>query len=228
MSCVSLVIADGCPVFLCGLISILGSEHDFDVVACCCSGIESLQAIRDLSPDIALLDCSMPLVSGVNALATAISEGSHTRIVLLAAPAELRSIFAVAVGAYGIIPRNAQPEVLVHGLRQVADGRRLSLHGFCAREACSGERDAAENALATLTGRERQIVNLVSEGLSNNEVGQRLKLTPGTIKVHLHNIFSKLAINSRTALTSLVVHDRYKSPIAAASKRHLRAATSHA
>ena len=106
-----MLVADGCPVFLCGLISILGSEHDFDVVASCRNGIESLQAIQDLSPDIALLDSSMPLASGVDVLASAISEGSLTRIVLLAAPAELQSIFSVANGAYGIIPRDVLPEV---------------------------------------------------------------------------------------------------------------------
>src|SRR5215472_18826635 len=104
MSSVSIVVADGWPVFLCGLISVLRSERDFDIIARCCNGIESLQAIRDLSPDIALLDSAMPIASGVNVLASAISEGSQTRIVLLAAPAELQSILAVASGAYGIVP----------------------------------------------------------------------------------------------------------------------------
>ena len=120
MSCVSIVVADGCPVFLCGLISLFRSEYDFDVVARCRNGAESLQAIRDLSPDIALLDSSMPAGSGVNVLASAISEGSQTRIVLLAARAELRSIFAVANGAYGIVPRDVLPEVLIHDLWQEA------------------------------------------------------------------------------------------------------------
>jgi DNA-binding NarL/FixJ family response regulator len=207
-----MVIAGGCPVFLCGLISILGSEHDFDVVASCRNGIESLQAIRNLSPDIALLDSSMPIVSGVDVLASAISEGSHTRIVLLAAPAELQAIFAVASGAYGVVPTNMRPEVLLHSLRRVADGRQLSSQELCVKEACSGARDATKNALASLTKRERQIVNLVSEGLSNKEVGGRLNLTSGTIKVHLHNIFAKLAINNRSALTALAVHHRYKVP----------------
>ena len=213
MSCVSIVVADGCPVFLCGLISVLRSEHDFEVLARCCNAIESLQAIRDLSPDIALLDSSMPMASGVNISASAISEGSQTRIVLLAAPLQLQSIFAVAIGAYGIVPRNVQPEVLVHGLRQIADGQRLSLRAFSAEETCRGaDNYASENVLAILTQRERQIANLVIGGLSNREVGRRLKLTPGTIKVHLHNIFTKLAINNRTALSALAVHERYKIP----------------
>ena len=203
-----MVVADGCPVFLCGLISLFRSEYDFDVVARCRNGAESLQAIRDLSPDIALLDSSMPAGSGVNVLASAISEGSQTRIVLLAARAELRSIFAVANGAYGIVPRDVLPEVLIRDLRQVAAGRRLSLRASRPGEAGTST-DASEKALAVLTNRERQIVKLVSAGLPNKEVGRQLNLTAGTVKVHLHNIFSKLAINNRTALTALAVSDRY-------------------
>ena len=206
-----MVVADGCPVFLCGLISLLRSEHDFDVVARCRNGAESLQAIRDLSPDIALLDSSMPAGSGVNVLASAISEGSQTRIVLLAAPAELRSIFAVANGAYGIVPRDVLPEVLIDNLRQVAAGWRLSIRASRPGEA-RATTDTSEKALAGLTKRERQIAMLVSAGLTNKEVGRQLNLTAGTIKVHLHNIFSKLAINNRTVLTALAVHDRYKIP----------------
>ena len=207
-----MVVADGCSVFLCGLISLLRSEHDFDVVARCRNGAESLQAIRDLSPDIALLDSSMPAGSGVNVLASAISDGSQTRIVLLAARAELRSIFAVANGAYGIVPRDVLPEVLIRDLRQVAAGRRLSIRASRPGEA-GATTDASEKALAGLTERECQIVKLVSAGLPNKEVGRQLNLTAGTVKVHLHNIFSKLAINNRTALTALAVSDRYISPL---------------
>ena len=206
-----MVVADGCPVFLCGLISLFRSEYDFDVVARCRNGAESLQAIRDLSPDIALLDSSMPAGSGVNVLASAISEGSQTRIVLLAARAELRSIFAVANGAYGIVPRDVLPEVLIRDLRQVAAGRRLSIRASRPGEA-GATTDASEKALAGLTERERQIVKFVSAGLPNKEVGRQLNLTAGTVKVHLHNIFSKVAINNRTALTALAIHDRYKIP----------------
>jgi two-component system, NarL family, nitrate/nitrite response regulator NarL len=207
MNCVSMVVADGCPVFLYGLISVLSSEHDFDVVARCRNGVESLQAIRDLSPDIALLDSSMLIASGVNVLASAISEESQTRIVLLAAPAELQSIFAVASGAYGIVPRDVLPEVLIRDLRQVAAGRRLSIRAFRPGEA-RATTDTSEKALAALTKREKQIVELVSAGLPNKEVGRQLNLTAGTVKVHLHNIFSKLAIRNRTALTALAVSDR--------------------
>jgi DNA-binding NarL/FixJ family response regulator len=204
---VSIVVADCHPVFLHGLISILQSERIFDVVASCRDGIKCLQAIRDLSPDIALLDCSMPILSGVKVLATSIAEGSRTRILLLAAATEQASTFATAIGAYGVVPRDVLPEVLIHDLRQVAAGRRLSTHASHAGEAHITT--TSEKALATLTAREHQIAKLVSAGLSNKEIGRQLNLTAGTIKAHLHNIYQKLEINNRTTLTALAVSDRY-------------------
>jgi two-component system, NarL family, nitrate/nitrite response regulator NarL len=212
MCCVSIVVADCSPVFLHGLISILQSERIFNIVASCCDGMKALQAIRELSPDIALLDGSMPILSGVKVLATSTAERSRTRILLLAATAEPASMFAAAVGAYGVVPRDVRPEVLIHDLRQVAAGRRLSTRASQAGEART-TMYASERALATLTERERQIATLVSAGLSNKEVGQQLNLTAGTIKVHLHNIYEKLEINNRTTLTALAVSDQYNTRV---------------
>jgi two-component system, NarL family, nitrate/nitrite response regulator NarL len=221
MSSVSIVVADGHPVFLRGLISILQSERTFDVVASCCDGMKSLQAIRELSPDIALLDSSMPILSGVKVLTTSIAERSRTRILLLALAPDRVSMFAASIGAYGVVPRDVPPDVLIHGLRQVADGRRLSIREFHSGEATH----TSENALAVLTERERQIAKLVSAGLPNKEIGQQLNLTLGTIKVHLHNIYQKLEINNRTALTALAVSDLYNvdSAITRRSPQHVHA-----
>jgi two-component system, NarL family, nitrate/nitrite response regulator NarL len=224
---VSIVVADCHPVFLHGLISILQSERSFDVVASCCDGMKCLQAIRDLSPDIALLDCSMPILSGVKVLATSITEGSRTRILLLAAATEQVSTFAAAVGAYGVVPRDVLPEVLIHDLRQVAAGLRLSIRGFHAGEARTTPY-TSEKTLAMLTERERQIAKLVSSGLSNKEVGQQLNLSAGTIKVHLHNIYQKLEINNRTTLTALTVSDRYNAHLAVSSGNPLHTQVPHA
>ena len=99
------------------------------------------------------------------------------------------------------------PEVLIDNLRQVAAGRRLSIGARPGRTRTTT--DTSEKALAGLTKRERQIAKLVSAGLTNKEVGRQLNLTAGTVKVHLHNIFSKLAIKNRTALTALAVSDQY-------------------
>jgi DNA-binding NarL/FixJ family response regulator len=227
VGCVSIVVADCHPVFLHGLISILQSERMFDVVASCCDGLKCLQAIRDLSPDLALLDCSMPILSGVKVLATSIAEGSRTRILLLAAATEQVSTLAAAIGAYGVVPRDVLPEALVHDLRQVAAGQRLSIRASRAGEVGTTP-STSEKALAMLTARERQIAKLVSAGLSNKGIGQQLNLTAGTIKVHLHNIYQKLEINNRTTLTALAVSDLYNAHAAATSSSLLRTQAPHA
>jgi two-component system, NarL family, nitrate/nitrite response regulator NarL len=224
---VSIVVADCHPVFLHGLISILQSERSFYVVASCCDGMKCLATIRDLSPDIALVDCSMPILSGIKVLATSIAEGSRTRIVLLAAATEQVSTFAAAIGAYGVVPRDVLPEVLIHDLRQVAAGRQLSIRASDAVRARTTIQ-TSENTLAMLTDRERQIAKLVSSGLSNKEVGRQLNLSAGTIKVHLHNIYQKLEINNRTTLTALAVSDRYNGHPAVSSGSPLRTQAPHA
>jgi DNA-binding NarL/FixJ family response regulator len=219
---VSIVVADCHPVFLHGLISILQSERIFDIVASCCDGMKCLNAIRELSPDIALLDSSMPILSGVKVLATSIAEGSRTRILLLAAATEQVSTFAAAIGAYGVVPRDVLPDVLIHDLRQVAAGQRLSIRASRAGDVRTNTY-TCENTLAMLTERERQIAKLVSAGLSNKQVGQQLNVSAGTIKVHLHNIYQKLEINNRTTLTALAVSGLYNTNLAATPGSRLHA-----
>jgi len=110
-----------------------------------------------------------------------------------------------AAGAYGVILKDTEPEILVQSLRLVADGQRLwplpPSHLPLSRE----ESAVTERALTMLTDRERQIMRLVSEGLSNKEIGRRLNITDGTIKVHLHHIFQKLEISNRTVLAALAI-----------------------
>ncbi len=211
MVCVTVIIADRYPVFLCGLTSVLREQDDFDIVASCCDGTKCIQAIRKLSPHIALLDISMPGLSGLEILGTAASEGLCTRVLLLTASMEAHELAtAAARGAYGVVPKDASPETLIRCLRRVAAGRRMlpfvssgeELRQVQGRGARNGD---ARNMLSMLTERERQIMQLVSEGLSNKEVGHWLDISDGTIKVHLHNIYQKLAINNRTTLAALAM-----------------------
>jgi two-component system nitrate/nitrite response regulator NarL len=208
MRCVSIVIADRHPVVVYGLKSLLSAKNDFKVVASCFDGKKCIQAIRSLSPDIALLDILMPSLSGLDILAAATSERLPTRIVFLTASAEDRDlIVAAARGAYGVILKDAAPDVLVSCLRQVAAGRRLlalTSSGSPRGQGLFTGNLATENLMVVLTERERQIMHLVSEGLSNKEVGRQLNISDGTIKVHLHHIYQKLAISNRTALAALV------------------------
>jgi two-component system, NarL family, nitrate/nitrite response regulator NarL len=208
MRCNSVVIADRHPVVLQGLTNMLGAESNFRVVASCSDGTECIEAIRRLLPDIAILDISLPGLTGLEILAIANSESLPTRLVFFTASiADRELVMSAAAGAYGVIPKDVTPEILLQPLRQIADGERL-LPLPSADQAVSPEQSnipIAENVLTVLTDRERQIMALVSEGLSNKEIGRRLNIADGTIKVHLHHIYQKLEISNRTVLAALAI-----------------------
>jgi two-component system nitrate/nitrite response regulator NarL len=191
------------------LSQVLGEQPDFRIIACRGDGRSCVEAIRSFSPDIALLDVSLPDIAGIEMLAIVNSEKLTTRLVFFAASVEDRDLMVLgAAGAYGVILKEAVPEVLVEALRRVARGQKLfplalSNQVVSREQVVTTERSLT--ALTILTGRERQIMRLVSEGLSNKEIGRRLKIAGGTIKVHLHHIFQKLDIGNRTVLAALAI-----------------------
>jgi two-component system, NarL family, nitrate/nitrite response regulator NarL len=209
MRCTSLVIADRHPIVLQGLTSVLGAQNGLKVVACCSDGPSCIEAIRSLVPDIAILDISMPGLTGLEILTTANSERLSTRLVFFTASVQERElVMSAAAGAYGVILKDVALKILVQSLRQVACGLRLPLPSSdqaVPREPDQRNIAIAENVLTVLTDRERQIMALVSEGLSNKEIGRRLNIADGTIKVHLHHVYQKLEISNRTVLAALAI-----------------------
>jgi two-component system nitrate/nitrite response regulator NarL len=217
MRCIRVVIADRHPVVLQGLTKLLGPQSGFNIVACCSDGTHCIEAIRSLVPDIAILDISMPGLTGLEILAIAASESLSTRLVFFTASVEDHElVVSAAAGAYGVILKDVAPEILLRSLRQIADGHRLLplLPPDQVVPRAQNNIAITENVLAVLTDRERQIMRLVSEGLSNKEIGRRLNISDGTIKVHLHNIYQKLEISNRTVLAALAIshNDRAGAP----------------
>jgi len=197
---ITVVIADRHPVVLQGLSHVLGAHSDFKIVASCNGGPGCVEAIRNLAPDIAILDGSMPGVTGPEILSIVSAENPSTRFVFFtSSEVERELVMSAAADDYSFISKDVAPEILVQSLRQIARGRRLL--PLPLREQST----ITENALAVLTDRERQIMRLVSEGLSNKEIGRQLNITDGTIKVHLHHIFQKLEISNRTVLAAMAI-----------------------
>ncbi|MCC8982448.1 response regulator transcription factor [Bradyrhizobium sp. 10BB] len=189
-----------------GLNCLLEAERDFRVVARCNDSASCFEAIRSVAPDIAILDMSMPDLFGQAMLDVANSGASAVRLVFLAGSVEDRDLAVLAAaGAYGVMLSDEEPETLIQTLRQVADGQKMLPPPSCEEVTSCTQTAMPEKYLAALTDRERQIMSLVSEGLSNKEIGRRLKVADGTIKVHLHHIFRKLEISNRTILATLAV-----------------------
>jgi RNA polymerase sigma factor (sigma-70 family) len=211
MRCTRLVIADRHPIVLQGLASVFAAQRDFELVASCGSGASCVEAIRNLAPDVALLEDSLPDVTGSEILAMANAENLPTRLVFFSASIEHGDLAAaIAAGACSVISKDASPESLLQSLRLVAHG--VSLVPEPSPDLAPAGKEASgaigENVLAVLTEREREIMRLVSEGLSNKAVARRLNISQGTIKVHLHHIYQKLEINNRTVLAALAISQR--------------------
>lgn len=206
--CVSIVVAAPQPVVVWGLVTVLRAENDFNVVASCRDGTACLQAIRDLSPDLAVLDASLPGQSGLQVLSAAKSEQLCTRLIFLSATSDDASAERlIGGGAHGLLSKEASPAAVVRCLREVLSGLRSVPTTDALHEGEHGPPATPECRSTALTERERQIMQLVCEGLSNKDIGRQVNLSDGTVKVHLHHIYDKLAIHNRTALAMLAVGD---------------------
>ena len=207
---VSVVIADRHAVVLCGLESILSAERDFSVVATCRDAKTCMEIVRDRSPDLAVVD---PFVlsdsSGHQLLAAVKLEHWCTRLVFFSSCLQSPGMeTAIARGAHGVIPKEAPPELLLRFLRKVASGQRVLPRAIVDtnRPTGSGARRPPETQRA-LSKREREITQLVCEGLSDKEIARQLHLSGGTIRAHLHRIYQKLAIDNRTMLVMCILRD---------------------
>ncbi len=201
---ITLVLADDHPLILDGMENLFRLEKDFKVVARCLDGEEAITAVRKHKPDVLVLDIRMPGTDGLSLLREMKKEKLSTRVVLLTGALDEEELAeAVRLGVRGLVLKEMAPKLLVQCIRQVHAGElwlekrsvSLALEKLLAREA--GQREVAQ----LLTPREIEIVKQVVAGLRNTEIAKRLFISEGTVKMHLHNIYQKLGVDSRTKLT---------------------------
>ena len=201
-----IAIADDHPVVLHGLASLIASDPQFEVVARCENGVTALASIRELKPDIAILDLNMPGLTGREVLGEIVREGLGVRVVLLTAAASDAELYdTVDAGAAGVVVKDAGPETLMTCLKIVAGGG-IWLPEDVVGPAIDREarrREEWRKLSAGLTARELEIVRLVLDGATTKEISFTIQVTPGTAKVHMSNIFRKLGISSRGELLRL-------------------------
>jgi DNA-binding NarL/FixJ family response regulator len=200
---IRIVLADDHPLILDGLENLLQTEKDFEVCARCIDGIETLQAVREHRPDVLILDIRMPRKSGMDVAREIQREKLPTRVVLLTAELDEREFLeAIRLGVKGIVLKEMAPQMLLRCIRKVHSGEqwmelrstKQALERMLRREA--GAREVA----AILTAQEMTIVRMIAGGLRNREIADKLHISEGTVKTHLHNIYEKLNVDSRLAL----------------------------
>lgn len=201
---ISLVLADDHPIVLDGLENLFHQEPDFKVLARCVNGEETLQAVRTHRPDVLILDIRMPRMDGLAVLRGVKKEKLPTRVVLLTVALDEDDVLeAVRLGVSGVVLKEMAPQLLVQCVRKVhAGGQWLERHSFGRALETMLRREAAGRQIAgILTPREIEIMRMVAGGLRNKEIAEKLFITEGTVKIHLHNVYEKLQVSGRLELT---------------------------
>lgn len=182
-----------------GLALIINQEADMKMVGSCSTGDEALELFKSLRPDVTLMDLRLGATSGVDAIKAIRKEDPNARIIVLTMYEGDEDIFrAHQAGATTYLLKDTLSSDLVRVVREVHSGQRPVLPEVQAR--------LAERAsMPTLTSREVEVIQLISQGLRNKEVGAMLGITEGTVQIHVKNIFAKLGVNDRTGAVQVAV-----------------------
>ncbi|WP_422769394.1 response regulator transcription factor [Plantactinospora sp. WMMC1484] len=215
---IRVLLADDEPLIRAGIRTVLESAGDIEVVAEAADGAGAVDAALRHRADVALLDIRMPVLDGLDAVDELARRLPGLRVVVLTSfGAEPNVLRAVQQRVAGFVLKNCTPEELLRAVRAAHDGdaylspsvTRLLL-GMVAPEP-AGRRRAARDRLAGLTDRETEILCLVGEGLSNAEVGRRLRMSEMTIKTYVSRILAKLDCTNRVQ-AALLVRDAGPTP----------------
>jgi DNA-binding NarL/FixJ family response regulator len=202
-----------------GFRALLDAQEDIEVVGEAVDGEEAVRMSREHEPDVVLMDIRMPGMDGLEATRIIVEDQAlnAVRIVILTTFDLDEYVFeALRVGASGFLVKNTEPAELVHAVRAVASGDALLSPGVTKRlvmEFAARSRQPGPSAqLDALTEREREVMALVAEGLSNAEIAERLVVSPATAKTHVSRAMVKLGVRDRAQMVVLAYESGLARP----------------
>ena len=205
-----ILLVDNHRVVIEGLRAMLEQEKDMEVVGMAENGRVALSMIRELSPDVVLLDIAMSDLNGIEAAAQITHDHPTVKVVALSMYTEGRHVRAMLeAGAHGYVTKETAATELLRAIRKVTRGLKFLssdvteavVDGFVSRVV------EDNSAMARLGGREREVLQLIAEGLTSGEIAARLHLSVNTVDTHRRNIMKKLDLHSVADLTKYAIRE---------------------
>lgn len=207
---IRVLLADDQALVRAGFAALLDAQVDIEVVGQAGDGEEVVRLAREHSPDIVLMDIRMPGLDGLQATRQITSDerlGSLRVIILTTFELDEYVFEAVRAGASGFLVKHTEPVEMVRAVRVVASGDALLSPSVTRRLisefATRAKAPPPARSLSVLTERERELLGMVGEGLSNDQIAQRLVLSPATVKTHVNRSMTKLGVRDRAQLVVL-------------------------
>lgn len=199
---IRVLLADDHAVVRDGLKAILDEAGDIDVVGQAADGLEAIQRASELEPDVVVMDVAMPRLNGIEATRRILAARPSTHILILSQYEDDQSVLdSIAAGASGYLLKRDAGADLAEGIRALCRWGAV-LHPLAARVLLDaqpqGERPARADSLERLTDREREVLILVAEGYTNQQIADLLHVSPKTVDSHRTSLMSKLDLHDRT------------------------------
>jgi DNA-binding NarL/FixJ family response regulator len=199
------LIADDHPLFRSGLRALLGAVPDIAVAGEATTGEEAVALAAELQPDVIVMDLQMPGVSGIDATRRILDTSPHIGVLVVTMFEDDYSVFAaMRAGAKGYVLKDTDEEDILHAIRALGKGEAIFSPAVAQRviDFFTGTRSEIGQAVPArafpeLTDREREVLDLIAQGLSNPEIASRLYLSPKTVRNHISNIYAKLQVADR-------------------------------
>ncbi len=210
---IRILIADDHAIFRDGLRRLLEAEPGLRVVGEAADGEQAVQLVRQLKPDVLLLDLAMPRMPGLETLRELTTAATPVRTMLLTAAIERPQILeALQLGARGVVLKESATQLLLKGIRAIMDGQywvgqeSVSDLVKTLRELSPATPEESRKKKFGLTPRELEIISTIVSGYSNRDIAQKFNISEQTVKHHLTNVFDKLGVSSRLELALFAVN----------------------
>ncbi|HEO63979.1 MAG TPA: response regulator transcription factor [Candidatus Omnitrophica bacterium] len=213
---IDVLLVDDHPIVRQGIKSVISREPDINIVAEASNGQEAVDLAKEKSPDVIIMDITLPILNGLDATSRILKKDKDAKVLILSMH-ENRAFVekALSYGARGYVLKEGAADEIVRAIRDVCGGKYFlssKISSFVIHDYVSRRKKSLRlRSASILTDRERQVLQLIAEGLNNKDIAQRLSLSLKTVLVHRNNIMQKLDIHNQAQLIRFAIKEGLSS-----------------